>query len=84
MNKFVLSLGGYLPRPIGCCGPSGVGSTVGGIGEPALITPAAVEQRLVELPMGAESSAALALGASGVQMGTAYLFCPEANVAPLA
>lgn len=27
--------------------------------------------------------AALALGASGVQMGTAYLFCPEANVSPL-
>ena len=26
--------------------------------------------------------AALALGASGVQMGTAYLFCPEANVSP--
>ncbi len=26
---------------------------------------------------------AFALGASGVQMGTAYLFCPEANVAPL-
>jgi nitronate monooxygenase len=23
------------------------------------------------------------LGASGVQMGTAYLFCPEANVSPL-
>ena len=28
-------------------------------------------------------AAAFALGASGVQMGTAYLFCPEANVAPL-
>ncbi len=27
--------------------------------------------------------AALALGASGVQIGTAYLFCPEANVSPL-
>lgn len=27
--------------------------------------------------------AALALGASGVQMGTAYLFCPEANVSPV-
>jgi nitronate monooxygenase len=27
--------------------------------------------------------AALALGASGVQMGTAYLFCPEARVSPL-
>src|SRR5215469_3499632 len=27
--------------------------------------------------------AALALGASGVQLGTAYLFCPEANVPPL-
>jgi nitronate monooxygenase len=27
--------------------------------------------------------AALALGASGVQMGTAYLFCPEANISPL-
>ncbi len=27
--------------------------------------------------------AALALGATGVQMGTAYLFCPEANVSPL-
>ncbi len=27
--------------------------------------------------------AAFALGASGVQMGTAYLFCPEANVSPL-
>lgn len=27
--------------------------------------------------------AALALGASGVQLGTAYLFCPEANVSPL-
>ncbi|MCU1327370.1 MAG: 2-nitropropane dioxygenase [Bryobacterales bacterium] len=27
--------------------------------------------------------AAFALGASGVQLGTAYLFCPEANVAPL-
>lgn len=26
--------------------------------------------------------AALALGASGVQIGTAYLFCPEANVSP--
>ncbi len=26
--------------------------------------------------------AAFALGASGVQMGTAYLFCPEANVSP--
>jgi nitronate monooxygenase len=26
--------------------------------------------------------AALALGASGVQMGTAYLLCPEANVSP--
>jgi nitronate monooxygenase len=28
-------------------------------------------------------AAALALGASGVQLGTAYLFCPEANVSPL-
>ena len=27
--------------------------------------------------------AAFALGASGVQVGTAYLFCPEANVSPL-
>jgi nitronate monooxygenase len=27
--------------------------------------------------------AALALGASGVQIGTAYLFCPEAKVSPL-
>jgi len=27
--------------------------------------------------------AAFALGASGVQLGTAYLFCPEANVSPL-
>ena len=26
--------------------------------------------------------AAFALGASGVQLGTAYLFCPEANVSP--
>jgi nitronate monooxygenase len=28
-------------------------------------------------------AAAFALGASGVQLGTAYLFCPEANVAPV-
>jgi nitronate monooxygenase len=28
-------------------------------------------------------AAALALGASGVQLGTAYLFCPEAKVSPL-
>ena len=28
-------------------------------------------------------AAAFALGASGVQLGTAYLFCPEANVSPL-
>lgn len=27
--------------------------------------------------------AAFALGASGVQMGTVYLFCPEANISPL-
>jgi nitronate monooxygenase len=27
--------------------------------------------------------AAFALGAAGVQLGTAYLFCPEANVSPL-
>ena len=27
--------------------------------------------------------AALSLGASGVQLGTAYLYCPEANVSPL-
>ena len=27
--------------------------------------------------------AAFALGASGVQLGTAYLFCPEANVSPV-
>lgn len=27
--------------------------------------------------------AAFALGASGVQMGTAYLFCPEAKISPL-
>ncbi len=27
--------------------------------------------------------AAMALGASGVQLGTAYLLCPEANVSPL-
>ncbi len=27
--------------------------------------------------------AAFALGASGVQLGTAYLFCPEANVSPM-
>ena len=29
------------------------------------------------------AAAALRLGASGVQLGTAYLFCPEANVSPL-
>jgi nitronate monooxygenase len=29
------------------------------------------------------AAAAFALGASGVQLGTAYLFCPEANVSPL-
>jgi nitronate monooxygenase len=28
-------------------------------------------------------AAALALGACAVQLGTAYLFCPEANVSPL-
>jgi nitronate monooxygenase len=28
-------------------------------------------------------AAAFALGAAGAQIGTAYLFCPEANVAPL-
>jgi len=28
-------------------------------------------------------AAAFALGASGVQLGTAYLFCPESNVSPL-
>lgn len=28
-------------------------------------------------------AAAFALGASGVQLGTAYLFCPEANVSPI-
>jgi nitronate monooxygenase len=28
-------------------------------------------------------AAAFTLGASGVQLGTAYLFCPEANVSPL-
>ena len=28
-------------------------------------------------------AAAFALGASGVQIGTAYLFCPEAGVSPL-
>src|SRR5262245_56631293 len=28
-------------------------------------------------------AAALMLGAAAVQMGTAYLFCPEAKVAPL-
>lgn len=28
-------------------------------------------------------AAALALGAAGVQVGTAYLLCPEANTAPL-
>ena len=28
-------------------------------------------------------TAALALGAGGVQLGTAYLFCPEAAVAPV-
>src|SRR6202022_2498164 len=28
-------------------------------------------------------AAAFALGASGVQIGTAYLFCPEANVPPM-
>jgi nitronate monooxygenase len=28
-------------------------------------------------------AAAFALGASAVQMGTAYLFCPEANISPL-
>jgi nitronate monooxygenase len=28
-------------------------------------------------------AAALALGASGVQMGTAYLLCPEATISPL-
>jgi nitronate monooxygenase len=27
--------------------------------------------------------AAFALGAAGVQLGTAYLFCPEANISPL-
>jgi nitronate monooxygenase len=27
--------------------------------------------------------ASFALGASGVQLGTAYLLCPEANVSPL-
>lgn len=27
--------------------------------------------------------AAFSLGASGVQLGTAYLFCPEANISPL-
>jgi nitronate monooxygenase len=29
------------------------------------------------------AAAAFALGASGVQLGTAYLLCPEANVSPL-
>jgi nitronate monooxygenase len=29
------------------------------------------------------AAAAFALGASAVQLGTAYLFCPEANVSPL-
>ena len=28
-------------------------------------------------------AAAFALGASAAQIGTAYLFCPEANVSPL-
>jgi nitronate monooxygenase len=28
-------------------------------------------------------AAAFALGASGVQLGTAYLFCPEAKIAPV-
>ena len=32
---------------------------------------------------GRSIAAALALGASGVQMGTAYLLCPEATVSPL-
>jgi nitronate monooxygenase len=29
-------------------------------------------------------AAAFALGASGVQCGTAYLFCPEATLSPVA
>ncbi len=32
---------------------------------------------------GRAIAAALALGASGVQMGTAYLLCPEATISPL-
>jgi len=45
----------------------------GGCGSCTVIAAGGIARR-------ARNAAAFMLGASGVQMGTAYLFCPEANV----
>src|ERR1700730_16693810 len=55
------------------------------VGAMALVPQLADAVRVPVIATGgfADGRAAFALGASGVQIGTAYLFCPEANVAPL-